>query len=71
MRNASSSLATESWANRSAHEPDETPLSQLLMDALAAGESRVQLAALMSADGDARLKLERLLDRIPASQSAA
>jgi len=63
--------ALAEWANRSADEPDDTPLSQLLMDALAAGESRVQLAALMSADGDARLKLERLLDRLPASQTAA
>jgi len=62
--------ALSRWATSAADEPDDTDLSQLLAEALAAGESRVQLAVLESVDGPARAKIQRLVDRIPSSKTA-
>lgn len=62
--------ALSRWATSTADEPDHTELSRLLTNALAAGESRVQLAALESVDGPARRKIQRLVESIPSTKTA-
>jgi HEAT repeat protein len=58
------------WADEAASEADDSLLSRVLMDALAAGEAPVQRAAVASLEGDARRKVERLIARLPATRAS-
>jgi HEAT repeat protein len=58
------------WLEKAAHEPDDTTLSRLLTDTLVAGGEPLRTAAVARAHGPGRHKLERLLERIPESQTA-